>query len=68
LTARLPPCEGEPERFLINPFGLLFEEITASSLVTVNLAGEILHPGAYPQYSINRAGYVDAQLQRHNAE
>lgn len=52
ITVRAP---GEDE-FLINPFGLLWEEITASSLVKVNAAGEILDRGSTP-YGINPAGF-----------
>ncbi len=46
------------EKFLINPFGLLYDEITASSLVRVDLQGNIDHHGIVPQFGINRAGYV----------
>jgi ribulose-5-phosphate 4-epimerase/fuculose-1-phosphate aldolase len=52
ISARLP---GTADAFLINPYGLLFEEITASSLVKVNHAGEILEPTPDP---INPAGFV----------
>lgn len=52
ISARLP---GESEEFLINPYGMFFEEITASSLVKVNLAGEIIEPSPYP---VNPAGFV----------
>lgn len=45
----------EPGHFLINPYGLFFEEITASSLVKVNLAGEKVVDSPYP---INPAGFV----------
>ena len=51
---------GEPGAFLINAYGLMYEEITASSLIKVNLAGEVLAKpdfGAF-DYGINRAGYV----------
>ena len=52
ISARVPDTEDE---FLINPYGLLFEEITASSLVKVNQAGEkILSSG----YDINPAGFT----------
>jgi len=51
LSARIPGRE----EFLINPLGLMFDEITASSLVKVNLEGEILQQ---TEYSINRAGYI----------
>jgi len=36
LSARVP---GPEHHFLINPYGMMFEEITASSLVKTNLAG-----------------------------
>lgn len=52
ISARLP---GEGEEFLINPYGMFFDEITASSLVKVNLAGEIIEPSPYP---VNPAGFV----------
>lgn len=50
-SARVP---GE-ETFLINPFGLLFEEITDANLVKVNADGEKLSESPYP---VNRAGFV----------
>lgn len=40
---------------LINPFGLLFEEVTASSLLKVNMQGEVVQPSAY---AVNQAGFV----------
>ena len=43
--------------FLINPFGLLYHEITASSLVKVNIDGEIIDPGS-TSLGINKAGYT----------
>jgi ribulose-5-phosphate 4-epimerase/fuculose-1-phosphate aldolase len=55
---------GEPGAFLINAYGLMYEEITASSLIKVNLAGDILNKpdfsglGPGIDYGINRAGYV----------
>lgn len=52
LSARLP---GPGHRFLVNPYGLLFEEITASSLVAVDAEGEALQPTAWP---VNPAGFV----------
>jgi ribulose-5-phosphate 4-epimerase/fuculose-1-phosphate aldolase len=51
LSARVP---GEP-CFLVNPYGLRFCEITASSLLKVDMDGHVL--GASP-YGINYAGYV----------
>jgi ribulose-5-phosphate 4-epimerase/fuculose-1-phosphate aldolase len=52
ISARVP---GEPEHFLINPFGQLFGEITASSLLKVDEDGNILLPSPYP---FNAAGFV----------
>ncbi len=52
ISARLPGREGE---FLINPYGCLFEEITASSLVRVNAQGEKLDD---TPFDINPAGFV----------
>lgn len=44
---------------MINPFGLLYSEITASSLIKVDLSGTILHHGSTGDtFGINRAGYV----------
>lgn len=52
LTARVP---GSDCHFLINPYGLLFEEVTASSLVKVDLHGEkVLETPC----EINPAGFV----------
>jgi len=42
ISARLP---GPEHQFLINPYGLLFEEITASSLVKIDHEGKILEDG-----------------------
>lgn len=52
ISARVP---GESDAFLINPYGLFFEEITASSLVKVNHRGEPLQEAPWP---INPAGFV----------
>lgn len=46
---------GTTDQFLINPFGMMFDEITASSLVKVNLAGDILQVSEHP---VNRAGFI----------
>lgn len=54
VTLRIP---GEGERLLINPFGWLYEEITASSLITIDLDGAmLLNP--HPDVGVNPAGYV----------
>ena len=52
ISARVPNTEDE---FLINPYGLLFEEITASSLVKVNQAGEKVSSS---EFDINPAGFT----------
>jgi len=52
LSVRVP---GEGHRFLVNPYGLLFEEITASSLVLVDAAGE---PAQETSWPVNPAGFV----------
>ncbi|MFO0682727.1 MAG: class II aldolase/adducin family protein [Sandaracinus sp.] len=51
ISVKLP---GE-EAFLINPYGMLFDEITASSLVKVDASGNKLAPSPYP---VNPAGFV----------
>jgi ribulose-5-phosphate 4-epimerase/fuculose-1-phosphate aldolase len=50
-SARIPGTE----HFLLNPFGLLFDEITASSLVKLDRHGTILSESDYPA---NPAGFV----------
>ena len=52
ISMRVPDEEGH---FLINPYGFLFEEITASSLVKVNLQGDIVSETAH---FINPAGFT----------
>ena len=51
ISAKVPGTE----HFLINPYGMMFREINASSLIKVNLAGEKIMPSAY---DINPAGYT----------
>jgi ribulose-5-phosphate 4-epimerase/fuculose-1-phosphate aldolase len=53
ISARVP---GTHEHFLINAYGLLFDEITATSLVKVTQAGEIVEDDT--GLGINPAGYV----------
>jgi ribulose-5-phosphate 4-epimerase/fuculose-1-phosphate aldolase len=53
ISARVP---GPEHHFLINPYGMLFEEITASSLVKVTLAGDVVEDES--GLGINPAGYV----------
>ncbi|WP_371195854.1 class II aldolase/adducin family protein [Glaciecola sp. SC05] len=52
ISARVP---GPEHHFLINPYGMFFEEVTASSLVKVNLAGEKVMAS---DYDINPAGFT----------
>jgi ribulose-5-phosphate 4-epimerase/fuculose-1-phosphate aldolase len=52
ISARVP---GPEHHFLINPYGMMFEEITASSLVKVDLDGNIVMDS---DYSINPAGFT----------
>jgi ribulose-5-phosphate 4-epimerase/fuculose-1-phosphate aldolase len=52
ISARLP---GPDHHFLINPYGLYFDEITASSLVKIDLEGNILQETGY---FINPAGFT----------
>jgi len=54
ITARVP---GEEGHFLINSHGLLYEEMTASSLYKIDLDGNVVSRPDNP-YGINRAGYV----------
>jgi ribulose-5-phosphate 4-epimerase/fuculose-1-phosphate aldolase len=55
ITLRIP---GENNRILINPYGWMYEEITASSLVTIDLDGnELMNPHGR-DVSVNYAGYV----------
>jgi ribulose-5-phosphate 4-epimerase/fuculose-1-phosphate aldolase len=53
ISARVP---GPEHHFLINAFGQLWDEISASTLVKVTLEGEIVEDPT--QYGFNRAGYV----------
>ncbi|MCH7943508.1 MAG: class II aldolase/adducin family protein [Proteobacteria bacterium] len=52
VSARLPGTDGH---FLLNPFGLMFNEITASSLIEIDAQGNAVGAGAG---KINWAGYV----------
>ena len=57
ISARVPGTE----EFLLNPMGLMYDEICASALIKVNLAGEVLWQPEFPQglgYKFNPAGYV----------
>jgi len=45
ITVRVPSSDPSVHHFLINPFGLSFEEVTASSLIKVDIEGNIVDPG-----------------------
>ena len=52
ISARVP---GQPDQFLINPYGMLFDEITASSLVKVDGQCNKIIESPFP---VNPAGFV----------
>ncbi len=52
ISVRVP---GPEHQFLINPFGLMFDEITASSLVKVDQQGNLLSESPFP---VNPAGFT----------
>ena len=52
ISARVP---GPERAFLLNPYGMMFQEITASSLVKVDFDGNVLIPS---EHGINLAGYT----------
>jgi ribulose-5-phosphate 4-epimerase/fuculose-1-phosphate aldolase len=54
ISARVP---GTKHDLLLNPYGMMYEEITASSLIKIDLAGNVLD-NPNEQYSINLAGYI----------
>lgn len=51
ISARVP---GQPDHYLINPYGLLFNEVTASNLIKVDFEGNLIS-GDYP---VNDAGHL----------
>jgi ribulose-5-phosphate 4-epimerase/fuculose-1-phosphate aldolase len=52
ITARVP---GSDDQFLINPYGVFFDEMTASSLVKIDLQGNKVEDSPFP---VNPAGFV----------
>ena len=54
ISARVP---GEADHFLINPYGMLYEEMTASSLLKIDLEGNVVLDSG-TGYGVNRAGFV----------
>lgn len=65
ITARVP---GTSDQFLINPFGTMFGEVTASSLVKIDVDGRVIAPA---DARINPAGFVvhsAIHMHRHDAQ
>lgn len=52
ISARVP---GTDDEFFLNPYGVYFEEMTASALLRVNMDGEVLDES---NYSVNPAGFT----------
>jgi ribulose-5-phosphate 4-epimerase/fuculose-1-phosphate aldolase len=52
ITLRLP---GPERHYLINPFGLMYDEVTPETLVKIDLDGNVVGPGAHP---VNPAGFI----------
>lgn len=52
LSARVP---GDEDHFLLNPYGFMFDEVTASSLVKVDMDGEIVMD---TPFEVNAAGFT----------
>ena len=60
ITLRVP---GPDRHFLINPFGLMYDEVTASNLVKIDLRGQVVGRSDWP---VNPAGFVvHAALHEH---
>jgi len=53
ISARVP---GEDDSFLINPYGMLYDQMHASCFVKLDLAGKVLFNPT--EYGVNKAGYV----------
>ena len=63
ITVRIP---GPEHHYLINPFGLLYSEVTARNLLRVDLQGHKVRPSPYP---VNVAGFViHSAIHRHRAD
>jgi ribulose-5-phosphate 4-epimerase/fuculose-1-phosphate aldolase len=66
ISCRVP---GSDNHFLINPYGMLYEEIDASCLIKIDLDGNIIFNGS--DYGINAAGFVihsAIHMARHDVE
>jgi ribulose-5-phosphate 4-epimerase/fuculose-1-phosphate aldolase len=57
ISARIP---GEDNTYLINPYGMMYDEITASSLIKVDMQGNVIYKPDFGElnYGVNRAGIV----------
>ena len=53
ISMRLP---GSHDEFLLNPYGMLYEQMTASSMIRIDVEGKVLFNAT--DYGINQAGYV----------
>jgi ribulose-5-phosphate 4-epimerase/fuculose-1-phosphate aldolase len=53
ISARVPGTHNE---FLINPYGMLYEEMTASSMIKIDIEGSVLFNAT--DYGVNQAGFV----------
>lgn len=65
ISVRVP---GTKDQFLLNPYGMLYEEIDASSLIKIDVDGNILFNAT--DYSVNKAGFVihsAVHMARHDA-
>jgi ribulose-5-phosphate 4-epimerase/fuculose-1-phosphate aldolase len=73
ITLRLPASvSGADKQFLINPFGLHYSEVTASNLVKINAAGDVLdasvsrvNPAGFMVHSAIHSGLEDAHCVMH---
>ena len=66
ISAKVP---GKDNEFLINPYGMLYEEMTASSMIRIDIEGKVLFNAT--DYGVNQAGYVihsAVHAARHDAE
>ena len=53
ISARVP---GTTDEFLINPYGMLYEEMTASCMIKIDIDGKVLFNDT--EFDVNEAGYV----------
>jgi ribulose-5-phosphate 4-epimerase/fuculose-1-phosphate aldolase len=53
ISARVP---GSHNEFLINPYGMLYEEMTASCMIKIDIDGKVLFNDT--EFEVNEAGYV----------